>query len=699
MAPKIKLLLIPILFLSILRPELKAASNEEAPLNSAYLPIISYNLTGWIGPYGGTVIAIAYDPTNPQIVYAGTFGSGVFKSLDGGLTWTSVNRGLANLNIYSLAIDPQHPSTLYAGTYRGQVYKSTDGGYSWQWSGAGMQANAIVYSMAVDPFAPDTLYAATRGDSTDGHNPWNGVVYRSLDGSQSWKPSLFDVGGPTIQDWVYSVIVNPNKHDQVFVASHENGPYRSNNSGETWNNIDNGIVDRSGRALVNSPQPEFFTTLYYGVWHFDSVYKSVNSGDLWKGANRSIPNVMVYSMAIDPLSKDIVYIASFSHGILKTIDGADYWLYAGLYTNKIYSIAVNPILTNNLLAGTAGDGIYRSADSSSIWQHSNTGLNNAMVTAQVNLTSNPRRIFASVYGAGVYQSDNRGQTWQEFNSGLTDKWVHYLALNPINPNQLFALTDTGGLFVNNLDNSLGWVKAGSGLPLTAGTEPAFPAGHPFATAEMQEYEFTPQITVTGTQETNTSLLTLAYAPSNPMIAYIGTSEKGVQRSIDGGASWQPAGLSGNDIFGIAVDLNDPNLLYVATGYPGSMKISPDGGTNWQNADLPVYFYALQASPSEAETVYAGTSSGVYRYQSGSFTLLGLSSQTVTALAFDPHKADVIYAGTTSGAYSSVDNGQTWNPIDSQLNGITIQSISFDQSIPNLVYFGTTTHGIFMATIK
>jgi photosystem II stability/assembly factor-like uncharacterized protein len=697
MAPKTKRILITIIVFFILIPGIQASSNDQAPLDTVFLPVVSYNLTGWIGPYGGTIIAIAYDPVDPQIVYAGSYGSGVFKSTDGGRNWFSVNHGLTNRYVYSLAINPQDTSMIYAGTYRGQVYKTNDGGNSWEWSGNGMQADAIVYSIAIDPFAPDILYAATRGDSTNGHNPWNGVVYRSLDGGLSWMPSLFDVGGTNIQDWAYSVIVNPNKHDQVFAASHENGPYRSNNSGDTWNNIDNGIDDRSGRALVISPQPQYSTILYHGVWHFASVYKTTNSGDLWKGASRSIPNVMVYNMAIDPFSVDTVYVASFSDGILKTIDGADYWLYAGLFTNKIYSIAVNPSLTNNLLTGTAGDGIYRSADSSNSWQHSNTGIDNALVTSLVHSLPDAKKLYASVYGGGVYQSENRGQTWQELNTGLSDKWVHYLILDPANSERLYALTDTGGLFRNDLNNNSGWVKTGAGLPLTIQPMPAFPADHPFATLEMQEYDTTPQVAISTTQET-TGLLTMIYAPSNPQVAYIGTNGHGVQRSSDGGSTWLPAGLGGNVIYSLAVDPSDSNLLYAATGYPGSMKMSSNGGVSWLNAELSLYFYTLLASPSETGVVYAGTNAGVYLYQSGVWTALGLSDQSVTALAFDPHRAGVIYAGTTSGAYYSPDGGNSWYFASDQLSDQTIQMISFDQSIPNVVYFSTKTHGIFLLAV-
>ena len=83
------------------------------------------------GPYGGDIRALAIDPTVTSTMYAGTFGGGIFKSLDGGATWGGVNFGLTNLLIVALRIDPIAPNVLYAGTFGGGVFKSIDGGATW----------------------------------------------------------------------------------------------------------------------------------------------------------------------------------------------------------------------------------------------------------------------------------------------------------------------------------------------------------------------------------------------------------------------------------------------------------------------------------------------------------------------------------------------------------------------------------------
>src|SRR5437762_1254015 len=106
----------------------------------------------WIsnGP-PGTVNAIAIDPQTPTTLYAGTLGGGVFKSSNGGGSWTAINTGLTNLALRALAIDPQTPATVYAGTDGGNVFKSTNGGGNWTSIPTGAFG---VYALAIDPQTP-----------------------------------------------------------------------------------------------------------------------------------------------------------------------------------------------------------------------------------------------------------------------------------------------------------------------------------------------------------------------------------------------------------------------------------------------------------------------------------------------------------------------------------------------------------------
>jgi photosystem II stability/assembly factor-like uncharacterized protein len=693
------LLFILLLLLSIRQ----GTSAGRAPNQQVFLPLIEYDITGWIGPDGGTVVPLAIDPSNSQIVYAGSYGSGVYKSLDGGNTWKPASQGLTNLYVYSLAIDPNNPFTLYAGTYHGKVYKSMDGGNSWSPSGAdSMQEGAIVYSIAIDPVVSSNIYAATRGISNNGNPPWRGILYRSTDGGNTWQPCLENLGGSDIQDWVYSVTVNSHGHKEVFIATHQHGLFHSTDYGEagTWQAIFDGISGYSGRSIVIAPQPNYPITCFYGGWDVSSVFKSTTGCTSWKDISQGWLDQHIYSISINPHDANNVFLSTFRSGILKSTNGGDAWQPGGLSTDNVYSVAINPNTPSHLIAGTSGDGIFRSEDSGNSWQHSNNGINNATVTSVVNSSTDADTIYASLFGGGVYQYNYRDHSWKEINTGLADRFVWGLVMDPSHPGWLYAITDEGGLFKNDLNSGNGWVMAGIGLPQTGLIQPApYSAENPLATLEMQEaLAGQPEIT-TISPSVYVPLMKMIFAPSNSQIAYIGTAGSGVYRSNDGGQSWAKTALNSGTIVSLTVDHANSNLVYAATNTSGSIVVTADGGRTWNNVYLPLTFYSLAASPVETGALYAGTNNGLYRYQYGSWSQSGLSNQSVTAIALDLAYPDWIYAGSESGAYYSSNSGQTWTVADENLNGQTIEAIDIDSFTPTLIYFSTKTHGIFLLVQK
>ena len=130
------------------------------------------------GPEGGEVRALAIDPQTPSTVYAGT-GGGVFKSTNGGASWSVINSGptFAYYNpVQALAIDPQTPSTVYAGIPGSGVFKSTNGGASWSAINIGI-TDTLIWVLAIDLQTPSTLYVTTN----------NGGVFKSTNGGASWS--------------------------------------------------------------------------------------------------------------------------------------------------------------------------------------------------------------------------------------------------------------------------------------------------------------------------------------------------------------------------------------------------------------------------------------------------------------------------------------------------------------------------------
>ena len=120
---------------------------------------------------------IAIHPTSQDTVYAATLNSGIYKTSDGGNNWITINNNLPNLDIRTIAIDPETPNTVYAGIEHGGVVKSMDGGLTWQAKNIGMDPEAVIRAVAIDPANPVTVYAAD----------WSTGVYKSIDGGESWQ--------------------------------------------------------------------------------------------------------------------------------------------------------------------------------------------------------------------------------------------------------------------------------------------------------------------------------------------------------------------------------------------------------------------------------------------------------------------------------------------------------------------------------
>jgi photosystem II stability/assembly factor-like uncharacterized protein len=263
------------------------------------------------------------DPTNPATVYAGAFGSGVFKSTNSGASWGPA--GMAGSNVFALAMDPTNLNIIYAGGVGG-VFKSTNGGVSWSFKGLG--GDSIVYALAVDPGNPNTIY------ETGNHCPdcdyYPSVVHKSTDGGESWNAVLSNLSIPR------PLTIDSNNSLNVYVG------------------------DLAG------------------------IHKSTDGGGSWNFYTQGLPFNFVYSLAIDPSNPNTIYAGTWGRypygtGVFKSIDAGTTWNGVGLANNTILALAVDPIRTNTIYAGTYGLGVFKSTDAGANWTAFNDGLTNLIV--------------------------------------------------------------------------------------------------------------------------------------------------------------------------------------------------------------------------------------------------------------------------------------------------------------------------------
>ena len=291
------------------------------------------------------VAALAIDRMNSSTLYVGTQGSGVFKSTDGGVSWTAVNTGLIDLSISDLAIDPQTPSTLYAGTSESGVFKSTDGGEVWSAIGPPVPG-PIVRSVAVAPAVPTTLYAAVRF--------W---VMKSLDGGATWAS-----GGPDV-DSVNDLEIDPVITSTIYASVTRSTPsggglYKSADGGTTWSLITRSVLGPTGRrydvdtVAIDSSN----TSTLYIVALAGGIFKTADGGLNWAPMNNGLTDPDVSTLAIDTSDPSILYAGTGIGGVFKTTDSAGSWTAVnnGLVNPRVTALAVDPTDPSRLYAGTFG---------------------------------------------------------------------------------------------------------------------------------------------------------------------------------------------------------------------------------------------------------------------------------------------------------------------------------------------------------
>ncbi|HFD39007.1 MAG TPA: DUF11 domain-containing protein, partial [Anaerolineae bacterium] len=289
------------------------------------------------GLNGLTIYSLAVCPADADIIYAGSKENGVFKSSDGGRSWSAT--ALADEMARGVAVNPVDCNTAYATSWGQGVFKTTDGGATWQPKNSGLD-EMLLYALAVDPNNSRVIYLGT--NSYDhGHG-----LFKSSDGGEHWT----FMGLPNLS--VVTIAVDPTPGSQVvYAGTWENGVYKSNDGGASWTPVNQGLADPNIYILAVDPTD---TDVVYAATYNHGVYRSADGGANW---TREWPDRVAYTVAVD--GTGIAYA-----GTDGTSDGAGLWkreggVWAALVKQPgvaptVRSIAFTPDL---LLAGTT-DGVW-----------------------------------------------------------------------------------------------------------------------------------------------------------------------------------------------------------------------------------------------------------------------------------------------------------------------------------------------------
>jgi photosystem II stability/assembly factor-like uncharacterized protein/uncharacterized protein (DUF2164 family) len=657
-----------------------------------------------VGPHRGgrsiTAVGVAGDPNT---YYFGAVSGGVWKSTNGGLTWTPLFDKQSVSSIGSVAVSNSDPNVLYVGTgeacIRGNlshgdgVYKSLDAGKTW--TNVGLRDSRAIGRVIIHPTNPDIVYVAALGHPY-GRNAERGV-FRTTNGGKTWEKILYKddkTGAIDIQ-------FDPTNPHILFAALWEgwrtpwslnsggpnSGIYRSSDGGDTWKRLQGNGLPTALMGKINisvsAADPSRVYAMIEAEEEAGGLYRSEDGGEHWTHPSsdhrlRHRPWYFTHLTA-DPKNPDTVYVMNV--GFFRSTDGGKTFSVVPAPHGDGHSLWIDPNNPKRMIHANDG-GVTISVDGGATW----TPQTN-QPTAQFYHVAADNHFPYRLYGAqqdnttvGIATRSDWGFIGQHDWSPVGGGEAGYATPNPADSDIVYA-GDYFGI-LTRYDRRTDQAKSIMVWPDDAD-------GH--AAYEMKyRFNWTEPIVV---------------SPHDPHVLFYAGNI--LFKSTNEGMSWTPISpdLTRNDnskqqrsggpitgenisieyydvIFTFAESPVQKDLLWAGTD-DGLVHLSRDGGKNWTNVtpkEMPEWSMVsiLDASPHDAATAYIAVDRHKfdeyrpYIYKTHDFgktwtkITTGIADNTfVHAVREDPKRKGLLYAGTETGIYVSFDDGARWQPL--QLN--------------------------------
>lgn len=657
-----------------------------------------------IGPanMGGRTADIEGVPGNPNVVYVATASGGLFKTVNGGVTWKPIFERQSTISIGDIALAPSNPDTVWVGTgesnvrnsvsFGDGVYKSTDGGQNWQHMG--LRNTERISAIAIHPQNPDIVYVGALGHAF-GPNEDRGV-FMTTDGGKTWTKTLYidkehgvsdldiDLTNPNIlYAGMWSFERKPWTHRS---GSEKGGVFKSIDGGRTWNKITNGLPKLLGRIGVRSA-PSNPNVVYAIVESKEgTLYRSDDRGETFKQVSKQtniVSRGFYYTtVRVDPNDENRVFAVASS--LFISIDGGKtFRSITGRTHIDYHALWMDPKNPKRMWQGQDG-GIAVSYDSGETWEY----VNNIPLGQFYQIHADNRLPFYYVMGGlqdnGAWTGPSRTR---EPAGIMNDDW------------RMVSFGD-GFYVINNADDTELYISESQGGNILR-TD--------FRTREQQEVNpwgrgsgDGPAIGEKYRFNWNSPII---LSPHDKNTVYFGGNV--VFKSTDFGKTWEqistdlttnnpekqkdaggPVAVENTSaeyhttIISIAESPLQKGQLWVGTD-DGNLQLTSDGGKTWSNiigsvAGVPANSPVSHVEPSRvsAQTAYVAFERHmfddfrpyIFKTTDGGKTWSSIagnlpSKAYVQVVREDPKNPGLLYAGTEIGLFASHNGGREWIPLN------------------------------------
>jgi photosystem II stability/assembly factor-like uncharacterized protein len=472
------------------------------------------------------ITALAFDPKNATIIYAGTPHL-PWKTTDAGANWHPIHAGLIDdSDIFSIRVDPKQPQLIYASACSG-IYRSEDSGESWAKLHGIPGTHRRTHIITADPRNSAIIFAGT----TLG-------LFKSPDGGRSWRHLT--------ADQVNWMVFDPTDPGVFYLATEYAGVLKTTDSGETFNPTNSGFANHTLNQITGTGKHLFASSVYEG--RYGGVFSSDDGGVQWRlRANQeALLGRNLNSLVTASTSGELLF-ASSEDAVLKSADSGKTWSTITIKPKvtvgkaavqhfgklRIHTLRVTQSDKKfTLFAGTQS-GLFRSADGGTVWERVTfPGLTGLPVLAVYAPPRESSRVAVRTKDA-LFISDDSGRTWRQSNLAVNTYYVYDVAV-PIDVDApLLAATSRGVL--QSLDGGAHWTIVENGVPAA-------------------------------------TVNSVRFHPERKLEAYLVQYGR-VYRSLDGGTSWQffpSEGLENSSIHFLWVAPEIPGRIFALSAARGAL---------------------------------------------------------------------------------------------------------------------------------